>query len=213
VPIPRLYEACLEGSRRVVLLLLRKHPPIRHGKQPQVTVSHVQGLATYQILGAFGVILTASKNCNVKPVYIENGRGMFYPYSGGCAIRHEHEYLTFFLAHDFCGRRCAQEFNSNGQRPSPPPPSRDVMCIIPGCRNRAFVDSDGNATKFCSNRHRLYVPCMVTAPNLILIQHATNSAAVQLGLADVCLLCVALRVLSDIALNQFSMKLQGNANS
>ncbi|KAI0277036.1 hypothetical protein BGY98DRAFT_655667 [Russula aff. rugulosa BPL654] len=63
----------------------------------------------------------------------------------------------------------APRIHNNGQRPSPPPPSRDVMCIIPGCRNRAFVDSDGNATKFCSNRHRL--------------------AAVQLGLADVCLFC------------------------
>jgi len=84
------------------------------------------------------------KNCNVKPVYVENGQ-----------------------AHDFCGRRCAGEFNNNGQRPSPPP--RDIMCIIPGCRSRAFVDADGKATKFCSKRHRL--------------------AAVQRGLADVCLFC------------------------
>ena len=55
---------------------------------------------------------------------------------------------------------------------------------------------------------------MEVAPKLLLIQHATNSAAVQRGLADVCLMCVALRVLSDIVLNQrFSIKLQGNANS
>ncbi|KAF8504553.1 hypothetical protein F5888DRAFT_762813 [Russula emetica] len=129
------------------------------------------------------------KNCNVKPVYIENGQ-----------------------AHDFCGRRCAGEFNNNGRRSSPPP--RDIMCIIPGCRNRAFLDADGKATKFCSHRHRLYVYWMVTAPKLLLIQHATNSAAVQRRLADVCLLCVALRVLSDLVLNQrFAIKLQGNANS
>jgi len=43
------------------------------------------------------------------------------------------------------------------------------MCIIPGCRNRAFVDADGKTTKFCSHRHR--------------------HAAVQSGLADVCLFC------------------------
>jgi hypothetical protein len=104
----------------------------------------------------------------------------------------------FFLAHDFCGRRCAGEFNNNGRRPSPP--SRGIMCIISGCRNRAFVDADGKATKFCSHRHRLYVFWMVTAPKLLLIQHATNSAAVQRGQADVCLLCVALRVLSNIVL-------------
>jgi hypothetical protein len=55
---------------------------------------------------------------------------------------------------------------------------------------------------------------MVIAPKPLLIQHTMNSAAVQRGLADVCLLCVALRVLSDIVLNQrFSIKLQGNANS
>jgi hypothetical protein len=95
VPIPRLYEACLERSRRVVLLLLRKHSPIRDGKQPQVTDSHVQGLAIYQTLGALGIILTLLKNCNVKPVYIENGQGVFCPYSGGFAMRHEHEELTF----------------------------------------------------------------------------------------------------------------------
>jgi hypothetical protein len=95
VPIPRLYEVCLEGSRRVVLLFLRKHPPIRDGKQPQATDSYVQGLATYQTLGALGIVLTLSKNCNVKPVYIENGQGMFCPYSGGCAMRHEHEGFTF----------------------------------------------------------------------------------------------------------------------
>ena len=83
VPIPKLYEGCLEGSRRVVLLLLWKHPPIRDGKQPQVTVSDVQGLAIYQTLGAVGIILTRSKNCNTKPVYIENGQGMFCPYRGG----------------------------------------------------------------------------------------------------------------------------------
>ena len=201
MPVPRLYEECLEGSRRVVLLLLRKHPPICDGQQPQVTVSHLQGLAAHQTLGAFGVILTISKNCNVKPVYIENGQGKFCPYSGGCQCgRHVHEMLTFSLAHDFCGRRCAQEFNNNGQLPSPPP--RDVMCIIPGCRKGAFIDADGNATKFCSHRHRLYVSWMVTSLKLLLIQHATNSAAVQRGLADVCLLCVALRVLSDTVLNQ-----------
>jgi hypothetical protein len=117
-----------------------------------------------------------------------------------------------FLAHDFCGRRCAGEFNNNGRRPSPPP--RDVMCIIPGCRNRAFVDADGKATKFCSRRHRLYVSWMATAPKLLLTQHVTNSAAVQRGLADVCLLCVVVRVLSDIVLNQrFFIQLQGNPDS
>jgi hypothetical protein len=105
---------------------------------------------TYQTLEAFGIILTLSKNCNVKPVYIENGKGMFYPYS---AVPHGGTH--FFLAHDFCGRRCAGEFNNNGPRPSQP--SSNIMCIIPGCRNRAYVDADGKATKFCSHRHRLYV--------------------------------------------------------
>ena len=127
-----------------------------------------------------------------------------YPYSGGMTN-------SLFLAHDFCGRRCAQEFNSNGQRPSPPP--RDVICVFPQCRNRVFVNADGNATKFCSRRHGLYVPWMVTTPKLLLIQMATNSAAVQRGLADVCLLCVASRVLPDIVLNhRFYIKLQGNAH-
>jgi len=89
------------------------------------------------------------KNCNAKPVYIENGR-----------------------AHEFCGKRCADEFNNNGRRPSrsrSSPPPRENMCTIPGCRNRAFVDADGMATKYCSQRHRF--------------------AAVQRGLADVCLFC------------------------
>lgn len=166
VPVPRLYEDCLEGSRRVVLFLLRKHPPFGDGKQPQLTVSHVQGLATYHIVGAFAIILTLSKNCNVKPVYIENGQGMFYPYSDGrrCDTNMS---AHIFLAHDFCGRRCAEVFNNNGRRPCPP--SREnVMCIIPGCQNRAFVDADGKVTKFCSHRHRLYVSWMATIAKLLL---------------------------------------------
>jgi hypothetical protein len=81
------------------------------------------------------------------------GRVWFAPI---LATRHERTRgAHFFLAHDFCGRRCAGEFNNNGRRSSPPP--RDIMCIIPGCRNRAFLDADGKATKFCSHRHRLYV--------------------------------------------------------
>ena len=162
MPIPKLYEECLEGSRRVVLLFLRKHLPIRDGKQPQVTFSHVQGLAIYRSLEAFGIILTLSKNCNVKPVYIENGQGMFCPYlvCDAAQTRSTH----FFLAHDFCGRRCAKEFNNNGGGPGPP---RNIMCIIPGCQNRAFVDADGKATKFCSYRHRLYVYWVVTARNFL----------------------------------------------
>ena len=36
-----------------------------------------------------------SKNCNVKPVYIENGQGMFCPYPGGGAVQREQEELTF----------------------------------------------------------------------------------------------------------------------
>ena len=58
------------------------------GSRWQATPDHRLGYArsgTYQTLGAFEIILTLSKNCNVKPVYIENGQGMFYPYSGGCA--------------------------------------------------------------------------------------------------------------------------------
>jgi len=89
------------------------------------------------------------QNCNVKPVYIENGR-----------------------AHDFCGRRCAEAFGDNGQRPShartSPPPSQN-FCIIPGCRKSAFIDADGKATKFCSNGHR--------------------REAVARGMADACLRC------------------------
>jgi hypothetical protein len=55
---------------------------------------------------------------------------------------------------------------------------------------------------------------MLTASKLLLIHHTTSSAAVQRGLADACLLYVALRVLSDIVLIQrFFIKLQGNANS
>ncbi len=68
------------------------------------------------------------------------------------------------------------------------------------------------------NSAPIAIDCMflwvVTASKLLLIQRTTNSAAVQRGLADVCLLCVALRDLSDKVLNQlFSIKLQGNANS
>ena len=64
---------------------------------------------------------------------------------------------SLFLAHEFCGKRCADEFNNNGRRPSrsrSSPPPRQNMCTIPGCRNRAFVDADGKATKYCSQRHR-----------------------------------------------------------
>jgi len=92
------------------------------------------------------------QNCNTKPVFIENGR-----------------------AHDFCGRRCAEQFNNNGRRSSQarvgPLPTEDmyIMCIIPGCRNRAYVDADGTATEFCSHRHR--------------------RAAIQRGVTDACLLC------------------------
>ncbi|KAI0300493.1 hypothetical protein B0F90DRAFT_1951105 [Multifurca ochricompacta] len=75
------------------------------------------------------------KNCNAKPVYIENGR-----------------------LHDFCGRRCAEVFKNNGQRAThprlSPTPSDDDFCIIPGCKSRVYVDLDGSKTKFCSNRHR-----------------------------------------------------------
>ncbi|KAI0266411.1 hypothetical protein BC834DRAFT_874457 [Gloeopeniophorella convolvens] len=78
------------------------------------------------------------KNCNVKPVYIENGR-----------------------AHDFCGRRCAVAYNNGGSQSSQvgnPSPSTAAtstsICIIPGCNKAAYVDTDGISTKFCSNRHR-----------------------------------------------------------
>jgi len=82
------------------------------------------------------------------------------------------EVLAFLSVHDFCGRRCAEQFNSNGRRPSQPresPPPSENKCIIPGCRKRAFVDADGTATKFCSHRHR--------------------RAAVERGIMEACLLC------------------------
>lgn len=113
------------------------------------------------------ILTLCSKNCNAKPVYIENGRGLCSPYSAGCIMR-IHEWLTL-LAHEFCGKRCADEFNNNGRRPSrsrSSPPPRENMCTIPGCRNRAFVDADGKATKYCSQRHRLYVSWLVAVPKL-----------------------------------------------
>jgi len=95
--------------------------------------------------------LRRCQNCNARPVYIENGR-----------------------EHDFCGRRCAGEFNKNGPRPanlrttrSPTPEGNS--CMIPGCRNAVYIDADGNETEFCSHRHR--------------------RDAVHAGLADACLHC------------------------
>ncbi|KAI9465774.1 hypothetical protein BJY52DRAFT_1143683 [Lactarius psammicola] len=93
--------------------------------------------------------LQMCKNCNAKPVYIENGR-----------------------AHDFCGIRCAEQFNKNGQRPSQsrrsPTPEED-SCTIPGCQRPVYVDANGNKSKFCSDRHR--------------------AAAVRHGIAEGCLVC------------------------
>jgi hypothetical protein len=43
----------------------------------------------------YHILMLLSKNCNTKPVYIENGRGMYSPYSGGCAL-HRREGLPFF---------------------------------------------------------------------------------------------------------------------
>ncbi|KAH9177723.1 hypothetical protein EDB89DRAFT_1934123 [Lactarius sanguifluus] len=88
------------------------------------------------------------KNCNAKPVYVENGR-----------------------AHDFCGRRCAEQFNKNGRRPfrSRSPTPDDDLCTIPGCRRSVYVDADGNKSKFCSNGHR--------------------AAAVRFEIAEACLVC------------------------
>jgi len=89
------------------------------------------------------------KNCNAKPVYIENGR-----------------------AHDFCGRRCAEQFNKNGRRPSQSrrslTPDED-LCTIPECQKSVYVDADGTKSEFCSNRHR--------------------AVAVRSGMADACLFC------------------------
>jgi len=97
------------------------------------------------------------------------------------------------LAHDFCGRRCAGAFNSNDQRPSHSRsslPPNDNMCIIPECRNRAYVEDNGNATQFCSHRHRRYVPLSGCYPRSWLMSHGTFSAAVQRGMVDACLSCV-----------------------
>jgi hypothetical protein len=91
-------------------------------------------------------------------------------FDSGCGAMQEG--LTsqfFFSAHDFCGRRCAEQFNNNGWRSSQPrvsPPPSENMCIMPGCRNRAYIDADGTATKFCSHRHKRYLSFVGTAPEL-----------------------------------------------
>jgi len=97
------------------------------------------------------------------------------------------------LAHDFCGRRCAGAFNNNNQRPSHSRsslPPNDSVCSIPECRNRAYVEDNGNATQFCSHRHRRYVPLSGCYPRSWLMSHGTFSAAVQRGMVDACLSCV-----------------------
>ncbi|KAN0124651.1 hypothetical protein V8E53_015719 [Lactarius tabidus] len=106
------------------------------------------------------------KNCNVKPVYIENGH-----------------------AHDFCGRRCAEQFNKNGQRisQSRSPTVNGDLCTIPGCRKPVYVGADGSKSKFCSIRHR--------------------TTAVQSGIVDACLGCKEMpTVLVDEKLSDFCSK-------
>jgi hypothetical protein len=60
------------------------------------------------------------------------------------------------LAHDFCGRRCAEQFNKNGQRifQSRSPTANSDLCTIPGCPKSVYVSADGSKSKFCSIRHR-----------------------------------------------------------
>lgn len=61
------------------------------------------------------------------------------------------------VEHDFCGKRCAEQFYNNGQRPSQSrrslTPDED-LCTIPGCQKSVYVDANGTKSKFCSNRHR-----------------------------------------------------------
>ncbi|KAH9975493.1 hypothetical protein BGW80DRAFT_1297337 [Lactifluus volemus] len=75
-------------------------------------------------------------------------------------------------SHDFCGQRCAREFQNNGRRPAnsrTSPTLDESSCMIPGCQRPVYVDADGNKSNFCSHRHR--------------------RDAVRTGLADACLRC------------------------
>ncbi|KZT01037.1 ADP-ribosylation [Laetiporus sulphureus 93-53] len=81
------------------------------------------------------------KNCNSRPVYVENGR-----------------------AHDFCGKRCATSFHMVSDELhdqferlalSPAANKSQVPCKFPKCRSPAFVGADGTSSGYCSNKHRL----------------------------------------------------------
>jgi len=152
----------------------------------------------------------------VKPVYIENGQGMFYPCSSGSG-RQKHAELTFFQHTIFVGDGALKNSTTMVGVPTIRGKASHHSTI---CASSPDVETEHSLMQMGRQRNSapIAIDCMflwvVTASKLLLIQRTTNSAAVQRGLADVCLLCVALRDLSDKVLNQlFSIKLQGNANS
>ncbi|KZT01033.1 ADP-ribosylation [Laetiporus sulphureus 93-53] len=78
------------------------------------------------------------KSCNVRPVYVENGR-----------------------KHDFCGLRCARSYGNGGRRRSNSLtrvpavlPTNNGRCQIPGCVKPAFKNPDQTFSQYCSNGHR-----------------------------------------------------------
>ena len=100
----------------------------------------------------------AERTAIPSPFTLKMG-GVCHPLYSICGAVFEVFPFFFFLVHDFCGLRCAGKFNDNGGRSSQPrtsPPPGQNMCTIPGCQKRAYVNEDGTATDFCSNRHRRY---------------------------------------------------------
>jgi len=72
------------------------------------------------------------KYCQLKQVYIENGR-----------------------AHDFCSRRCALASQVGQPTLAITPGLPSVQCGLAGCQRPVYIDRNGMSSKYCSNAHRL----------------------------------------------------------
>ncbi|GBE87736.1 hypothetical protein SCP_1104130 [Sparassis crispa] len=73
------------------------------------------------------------KNCQTRPVYVENGR-----------------------SHDFCGVRCATAYRNGTQiRRDAPAQSTESQCKLVECKRPVYVDDDGVPGEYCSESHRL----------------------------------------------------------
>lgn len=78
--------------------------------------------------------LPTCKNCQERPVYVENGR-----------------------IHDFCGRRCASNTSNvtnTAITRSPSVSASSAVCRTSSCNLPVYVGADGTASQWCSHRHR-----------------------------------------------------------